>query len=71
MAADCFAKKLAPLKVKRCRLNRSNIQGKMMEAIIVLSMAVLFRMIVGTEFFMLRCRRNVKQSIKGLPILKK
>ena len=40
----------------------------MMEVIIVLSMAVLFRLIVWehmeTYFFMLRCRRNVKHINK-------
>lgn len=39
-----------------------------MEVIIVLSMAVLFRLIVWehmeTYFFMLRCRRNVKHINK-------
>ena len=53
----------------------SRFKGEIVEAIIVLSSAVLFRMIVWehmeTYFFMLKCMRNVKHINKMFADLEK
>jgi hypothetical protein len=59
---------LESLNAKGCRRNETRFKEKRVEAIIALSSALLFRMIVWeqmqTYLFMLKCKRNVKHINK-------